>query len=87
MFLFHPHGIDLFKINIIFIINHSFSSKKSEERIELLSIDYSNNKEITLDYIKTFLLPKEYFRKSNALTAINLSTFYISTFIPFNMPI
>ena len=84
---FHPHGIDLFQDIYLFVINHSFSHTNSQERIELLSINFSNNKVITLDYIKTFLLPQNHFGTSNALTAISLSTFYVSSSYPFPMPL
>ena len=84
---FHPHGIDLFQGKYLFVINHSFSPTNSQERVELLSINFSNDKEISLDYIKTFVLPQNHFGTSNALTAISLSTFYISSSMPFHLPL
>ena len=84
---FHPHGIDLFQDKYLFVINHSFSPTNSQERVELLSINISDDKGITLDYIKSFLLPQNHFGTSNAIAVISLSNFYITTSAPFHMPI
>ena len=84
---FHPHGIDIFQDKYLFVINHAFSAINSQERVELFSINDSNENEISLDYIKSFLLPDEFFGTANAIAAISLSNFYISTSFPFRMPI
>ena len=52
---FHQNWIDLFQDKCLSVINDSFSPTNSQERVEL-SINLSNDKEISLDYIKAFLL-------------------------------
>ena len=83
---FHPHGIDLFQNKYIYIINHAFNHKKSFERIEVVEIIKENNKFKELRYIKSIILPDNFFGTLNSITAISNDTFYFTTANPWHMP-
>lgn len=83
---FHPHGIDLFKNKYIYIINHAFNYKESFERIEIVEIIREKNKFKELKYIKSIILPRNFFGTLNALAVISEDTLYFTTSSPWHMP-
>ena len=84
---FHPHGIDLFQNKYIYIINHAFNCIKSVERIEVVEIIKDNNNKFKeLKYIKSIILPDNFFCTLNAITAVSQNTIYFTTANPFHMP-
>ena len=85
--IFGPHGIDILNKEYLFIINHSSKFNNCQERIEIVKITYNSNNEIELSYIKSIILPKEFFGTLNGIAGINLNTFYFTTSIPFSFPI
>ena len=84
---FHPHGIDLFHNKYIYIINHAFNYKKSFERIEIVEIIKDNNEFKELKYIKSIVLPSNFFGTLNSVAAVSNDTFYFTTANPWHMPI
>ena len=84
---FHPHGINLYKNKYIYIINHSFNHIKSYERIEIVEIIKENNIFKELKYLKSILLPDNYFGILNSLTIVSTEIIYFTTSKPFHMPI
>ena len=80
---FHPHGIDLYKDEYIYIINHSFHYYGSNERIEVIKIEKNP---ISLTFIKGFILPKNFLGTLNSICAISDETIYFTTSNPFSMP-
>ena len=86
---FHPHGMDLMDEEFIYVINHSFSSKISNERVELFRIrfDGGSNEPVKLLYIRSFLLPRSFFGTLNAIAGIDQSSFYFTTSGSATMPL
>ncbi len=80
---FHPHGIDLYKDEYIYIINHSFNYYGSNERIEVIKIEKNP---ISLTFIKGYILPKNFLGTLNSVCAISDETIYFTTSNPFPMP-
>ena len=80
---FHPHGIDLYKDEYIYIINHSFNYYGSNERIEVIKIEKNP---ISLTFIKGYILPKNFLGTLNSICAISDETIYFTTSNPFPMP-
>ena len=83
---FHPHGIDLFQNKFIYIINHAFNYKKCNERIEIVEIIKDNNKFKELKYIKSIILPNNFFGTLNGITAVSNDVIYFTTANPWHMP-
>ena len=83
---FHPHGINLYKNKYIYIINHSFNYIKSYERIEIVEIIKENNIFKELKYLKSIILPDNYFGTLNSLTVVSNEVIYFTTSKPFHMP-
>ena len=85
--IFGPHGIDIVNKEYLFIINHSSKFNNGQERIEIVKILSNANEEIELSYIKSIILPKEFFGTLNAIVGIDLNTFYFTTWKPFGYTI
>ena len=85
--IFGPHGIDIVNKEYLFIINHSSKFNNGQERIEIVKILSNVNEEIELSYIKSIILPKEFFGTLKSIVGINLNTFYFTTWKPFGYPI
>ena len=83
---FHPHGINLYKNKYIYIINHSFNYIKSYERIEIVEIIKENNNFKELKYLKSIILPENFFGILNSLTIVSNEIIYFTTSKPFHMP-
>ena len=60
---FLPHGIDLYKGEYLYIINHSLT-KEYGERVELVKINYSP---LSLEYVKSFVLPSSFIAKNKRI--------------------
>ena len=83
---FHPHGINLYKNKYIYIINHSFNYIKSYERIEIVEIIKEKNNFKELKYLKSIILPENFFGILNSLTIVSNEIIYFTTSKPFHMP-
>lgn len=74
---FHPHGMYLFKKEIIYVINHSFD--KGGERIEKFRINEKKGKISSLTYIQSFILPEMLEGTLNDLVALKEDEFYFTS--------
>jgi len=83
---FHPHGIYLYKNKYIYIINHSFHYIKSYERIEIVEIIKEDNVFKELRYLKSIILPDNFFGTLSGITVVSNETIYFTTNNPFHMP-
>lgn len=74
---FHPHGMYLFKKEIIYVINHGFD--KGGERIEKFRINEKEGKITSLTYIQSFILPESLKGTLNDLVALKEDEFYFTS--------
>ena len=74
---FHPHGIFLFKKEIIYVINHAFD--KGGERIEKFRIIEKEDKITYLTYMQSFILPDTLKGTLNDLVALREDEFYFTS--------
>ena len=71
-----PHGIDLYKGEYLYIINHSLT-KEHGERVELVKI---HNSPLSMEYVKSFVLPSSFIGTLNSIAAIDEENFFFSTY-------
>ena len=84
---FSPLGIDILNKEFLFVINHNGTPKGSNDRIEIFKILLSGEKGIELTYEKSIILPDRYFGTLNAVAAIDLNSFYFTTWQVFSLPL
>ena len=84
---FSPLGIDILNKEFLFVINHNGTPKGSNDRIEIFKIHLSGEKGIELTYEKSIILPDRYFGTLNAVAAIDLNSFYFTTWQVFSLPL
>ncbi len=84
---FSPLGIDILNKEFLFVINHNGTPKGSNDRIEIFKIHLSGEKGIELTYEKSIILPDRYFGTLNAVAAIDLNSFYFTTWKVFSLPL
>lgn len=79
---FHPHGLDNYKDEYIFIINHSMEEKTGES-IDIVKI---NKNPFSLEYEKSIRLPDSFLATLNGIAAVGKENFYFTTWYPFSFP-
>ena len=84
---FSPLGIDILNKEFLFVINHNGTPKGSNDRIEIFKIHLSGEKGIELTYEKSIILPDRYFGTLNGVAAIDLNSFYFTTWQVFSLPL